>query len=168
MQILPNHRLTLPPRLPFLPPPCELFFFPLLFFLHLLFLLFLFPPAPPPLSPPPPPPLFAPPRSEPFSASVWVMMFVMLLIVTAIAVFLFEFVSPLGFNRNLAQGKGTRARAQAHSGGQPGHPPPSSASPEARRRRRCYADGLFGKCLPLIMRSRSVRTSPRSICRFYF
>ena len=35
------------------------------------------------------------------------MMFVMLLIVTAIAVFLFEFVSPLGFNRNLAQGKGT-------------------------------------------------------------
>uniref|UniRef100_A0A671TUW8 Glutamate receptor n=1 Tax=Sparus aurata TaxID=8175 RepID=A0A671TUW8_SPAAU len=40
---------------------------------------------------------------EPFSASVWVMMFVMLLIVTAIAVFLFEFVSPLGFNRNLAQ-----------------------------------------------------------------
>lgn len=44
--------------------------------------------------------------SEPFSASVWVMMFVMLLIVTAIAVFLFEFVSPLGFNRNLAQGKG--------------------------------------------------------------
>ncbi|KAJ8245997.1 hypothetical protein GJAV_G00262550 [Gymnothorax javanicus] len=42
---------------------------------------------------------------EPFSASVWVMMFVMLLIVTAIAVFLFEFVSPLGFNRNLAQGR---------------------------------------------------------------
>lgn len=52
---------------------------------------------------------------EPFSADVWVMMFVMLLIVTAIAVFLFEFVSPLGFNRNLAQGKGTisRTRAQA-------------------------------------------------------
>ncbi|KAJ8284047.1 hypothetical protein COCON_G00028970 [Conger conger] len=42
---------------------------------------------------------------EPFSASVWVMMFVMLLIVTAIAVFLFEYVSPLGFNRNLAQGR---------------------------------------------------------------
>uniref|UniRef100_A0A672LLH2 Glutamate receptor n=1 Tax=Sinocyclocheilus grahami TaxID=75366 RepID=A0A672LLH2_SINGR len=42
---------------------------------------------------------------EPFSASVWVMMFVMLLLVTAIAVFLFEFISPLGFNRNLAQGK---------------------------------------------------------------
>ncbi|XP_028827814.1 LOW QUALITY PROTEIN: glutamate receptor ionotropic, NMDA 2A [Denticeps clupeoides] len=42
---------------------------------------------------------------EPFSASVWVMMFVMLLIVTAISVFLFEFISPLGFNRNLAQGK---------------------------------------------------------------
>uniref|UniRef100_A0A672RZC6 Glutamate receptor n=1 Tax=Sinocyclocheilus grahami TaxID=75366 RepID=A0A672RZC6_SINGR len=42
---------------------------------------------------------------EPFSASVWVMMFVMLLLVTAMAVFMFEFVSPLGFNRNLAQGK---------------------------------------------------------------
>uniref|UniRef100_H2TT61 Glutamate receptor n=1 Tax=Takifugu rubripes TaxID=31033 RepID=H2TT61_TAKRU len=42
---------------------------------------------------------------EPFSASVWVMMFVMLLLVTAMAVFMFEYVSPLGFNRNLAQGK---------------------------------------------------------------
>ncbi|XP_063067277.1 glutamate receptor ionotropic, NMDA 2A [Engraulis encrasicolus] len=42
---------------------------------------------------------------EPFSPSVWVMMFVMLLLVTAVAVFLFEFISPLGFNRNLAQGK---------------------------------------------------------------
>ncbi|XP_023670807.1 glutamate receptor ionotropic, NMDA 2A-like isoform X1 [Paramormyrops kingsleyae] len=42
---------------------------------------------------------------EPFSASVWVMMFVMLLIVTAMAVFAFEYISPLGFNRNLAQGK---------------------------------------------------------------
>ncbi|XP_039630520.1 LOW QUALITY PROTEIN: glutamate receptor ionotropic, NMDA 2A [Polypterus senegalus] len=42
---------------------------------------------------------------EPFSASVWVMMFVMLLIVTAMAVFIFEYLSPLGFNRNLAQGK---------------------------------------------------------------
>lgn len=43
---------------------------------------------------------------EPFSASVWVMMFVMLLLVTAMAVFMFEYISPLGFNRNLAQGKG--------------------------------------------------------------
>ncbi|KAL2086445.1 hypothetical protein ACEWY4_017504 [Coilia grayii] len=42
---------------------------------------------------------------EPFSPSVWVMMFVMLLLVTAVAVFMFEFISPLGFNRNLAQGK---------------------------------------------------------------
>jgi len=44
--------------------------------------------------------------AEPFSASVWVMMFVMLLLVTAMAVFMFEYISPLGFNRNLAQGKG--------------------------------------------------------------
>ncbi|XP_034363915.1 glutamate receptor ionotropic, NMDA 2A [Arvicanthis niloticus] len=42
---------------------------------------------------------------EPFSASVWVMMFVMLLIVSAIAVFVFEYFSPVGYNRNLAKGK---------------------------------------------------------------
>ncbi|ERE68274.1 glutamate [NMDA] receptor subunit epsilon-1 [Cricetulus griseus] len=44
-------------------------------------------------------------RAEPFSASVWVMMFVMLLIVSAIAVFVFEYFSPVGYNRNLAKGK---------------------------------------------------------------
>ncbi|XP_032649891.1 glutamate receptor ionotropic, NMDA 2A [Chelonoidis abingdonii] len=42
---------------------------------------------------------------EPFSASVWVMMFVMLLIVSAMAVFIFEYFSPVGYNRNLAKGK---------------------------------------------------------------
>ncbi|KAM9390907.1 LOW QUALITY PROTEIN: glutamate receptor ionotropic, NMDA 2A-like, partial [Salvelinus alpinus] len=42
---------------------------------------------------------------EPFSATVWIMMFVMLLLVTAMAVFMFEYISPLGFNRNLAQGR---------------------------------------------------------------
>uniref|UniRef100_A0A667IV83 Glutamate receptor ionotropic, NMDA 2A n=1 Tax=Lynx canadensis TaxID=61383 RepID=A0A667IV83_LYNCA len=42
---------------------------------------------------------------EPFSASVWVMMFVMLLIVSAIAVFVFEYFSPVGYNRSLAKGK---------------------------------------------------------------
>ncbi|XP_029804604.1 glutamate receptor ionotropic, NMDA 2A [Suricata suricatta] len=42
---------------------------------------------------------------EPFSASVWVMMFVMLLIVSAIAVFVFEYFSPVGYNRSLARGK---------------------------------------------------------------
>lgn len=45
---------------------------------------------------------------EPFSASVWVMMFVMLLIVSAIAVFVFEYFSPVGYNRNLAKGKGKK------------------------------------------------------------
>lgn len=48
----------------------------------------------------------SPLSAEPFSASVWVMMFVMLLIVSAIAVFVFEYFSPVGYNRNLAQGKG--------------------------------------------------------------
>lgn len=57
--------------------------------------------------------------SEPFSASVWVMMFVMLLLVTAMAVFMFEYISPLGFNRNLAQGKGECAQqdTEKHVGG---------------------------------------------------
>ncbi len=53
------------------------------------------------------------PLSEPFSASVWVMMFVMLLLVTAMAVFMFEYISPLGFNRNLAQGKGEHVHKSA-------------------------------------------------------
>lgn len=53
--------------------------------------------------------------SEPFSASVWVMMFVMLLLVTAMAVFMFEYISPLGFNRNLAQGRGKRDSDLARS-----------------------------------------------------
>lgn len=55
---------------------------------------------------------------EPFSASVWVMMFVMLLVVSAIAVFVFEYFSPVGYNRNLAQGKGSAFLP----------PPPSSCS----------------------------------------
>lgn len=44
--------------------------------------------------------------SEPFSADVWVMMFVMLLIVSAVAVFVFEYFSPVGYNRCLADGRG--------------------------------------------------------------
>lgn len=43
---------------------------------------------------------------EPFSADVWVMMFVMLLIVSAVAVFVFEYFSPVGYNRCLADGRG--------------------------------------------------------------
>lgn len=60
----------------------------------------------------------APPSSpnlfpvEPFSADVWVMMFVMLLIVSAVAVFVFEYFSPVGYNRCLADGRG---EATAHS-----------------------------------------------------
>uniref|UniRef100_A0A673KIG6 Glutamate receptor n=1 Tax=Sinocyclocheilus rhinocerous TaxID=307959 RepID=A0A673KIG6_9TELE len=41
---------------------------------------------------------------EPFSADVWVMMFVMLLIVSAVAVFVFEYFSPVGYNRCLPGG----------------------------------------------------------------
>lgn len=58
---------------------------------------------------PPSPDLFA---AEPFSADVWVMMFVMLLIVSAVAVFVFEYFSPVGYNRCLADGRG---EAMAHS-----------------------------------------------------
>uniref|UniRef100_H3CZU1 Glutamate receptor n=1 Tax=Tetraodon nigroviridis TaxID=99883 RepID=H3CZU1_TETNG len=43
--------------------------------------------------------------AEPFSADVWVMMFVMLLLVSAIAVFIFEYFSPVGYNRCLADGR---------------------------------------------------------------
>lgn len=53
----------------------------------------------------PPLPLSPP---EPFSADVWVMMFVMLLLVSAIAVFIFEYFSPVGYNRCLADGRGER------------------------------------------------------------
>ncbi|XP_072299810.1 glutamate receptor ionotropic, NMDA 2B [Eucyclogobius newberryi] len=42
---------------------------------------------------------------EPFSADVWVMMFVMLLLVSAMAVFVFEYLSPVGYNRCLADGR---------------------------------------------------------------
>lgn len=55
--------------------------------------------------------LFSPTPSrvlEPFSADVWVMMFVMLLIVSAVAVFVFEYFSPVGYNRCLADGRGER------------------------------------------------------------
>ncbi|CAN0005284.1 unnamed protein product [Lampetra planeri] len=41
---------------------------------------------------------------EPYSAAVWVMMFVLCLSVVAIAVFVFEYISPKGYNRNLATG----------------------------------------------------------------
>lgn len=56
-------------------------------------------PSPPLLSLPACPP-------EPFSADVWVMMFVMLLLVSAFAVFIFEYFSPVGYNRCLADGRG--------------------------------------------------------------
>nr|XP_055051138.1 glutamate receptor ionotropic, NMDA 2B [Misgurnus anguillicaudatus]XP_055051139.1 glutamate receptor ionotropic, NMDA 2B [Misgurnus anguillicaudatus]XP_055051140.1 glutamate receptor ionotropic, NMDA 2B [Misgurnus anguillicaudatus]XP_055051141.1 glutamate receptor ionotropic, NMDA 2B [Misgurnus anguillicaudatus]XP_055051143.1 glutamate receptor ionotropic, NMDA 2B [Misgurnus anguillicaudatus]XP_055051144.1 glutamate receptor ionotropic, NMDA 2B [Misgurnus anguillicaudatus] len=42
---------------------------------------------------------------EPFSADVWIMMFVMLLLVSAIAVFVFEYFSPVGYNFCLADGR---------------------------------------------------------------
>uniref|UniRef100_A0A8C1SMS2 Glutamate receptor n=1 Tax=Cyprinus carpio TaxID=7962 RepID=A0A8C1SMS2_CYPCA len=42
---------------------------------------------------------------EPFSADVWIMMFVMLLLVCAIAVFVFEYFSPVGYNRRLIDGR---------------------------------------------------------------
>uniref|UniRef100_A0A8C4TM47 Glutamate receptor n=1 Tax=Erpetoichthys calabaricus TaxID=27687 RepID=A0A8C4TM47_ERPCA len=42
---------------------------------------------------------------EPYSPAVWVMMFVMCLTVVAVTVFIFEFFSPVGYNRSLASGK---------------------------------------------------------------
>ncbi|XP_029440303.1 glutamate receptor ionotropic, NMDA 2D [Rhinatrema bivittatum] len=42
---------------------------------------------------------------EPYSPAVWVMMFVMCLTVVAITVFVFEYFSPVGYNRSLAASK---------------------------------------------------------------
>ncbi len=53
--------------------------------------------------------------SEPFSADVWVMMFVMLLLVSAMAVFIFEYLSPVGYNRCLADGRGVHTRFYKHT-----------------------------------------------------
>ena len=43
--------------------------------------------------------------AEPYSPSVWVMMFVMCLTVVAITVFSFEYFSPVSYNQNLTSGK---------------------------------------------------------------
>ncbi|MED6290197.1 Glutamate receptor ionotropic, NMDA 2C, partial [Ilyodon furcidens] len=43
---------------------------------------------------------------EPYSPAVWVMMFVMCLTVVAITVFVFEYCSPVGYNRSLVSAKG--------------------------------------------------------------
>ncbi len=50
-------------------------------------------------------PLSLCPLSEPYSPAVWVMMFVMCLSVVAVTVFIFEYLSPMGYNRNLQSGK---------------------------------------------------------------
>lgn len=42
---------------------------------------------------------------EPYSPAVWVMMFVMCLTVVAVTVFIFEYFSPVGYNRSLSTGK---------------------------------------------------------------
>ncbi|XP_072345327.1 glutamate receptor ionotropic, NMDA 2D-like, partial [Scyliorhinus torazame] len=42
---------------------------------------------------------------EPYSPAVWLMMFVMCLTVVGITVFIFEFFSPIGYNRTLSNGK---------------------------------------------------------------
>ncbi|TNN34132.1 Glutamate receptor ionotropic, NMDA 2B [Liparis tanakae] len=83
---------------------------------------------------------------EPFSADVWVMMFVMLLLVSAMAVFIFEYFSPVGYNRCLADGKdrgrvsqrdeSAARQRQIRYAGNVGRRRPdasSTASPETRR-----------------------------------
>ncbi|XP_036008586.1 glutamate receptor ionotropic, NMDA 2D isoform X12 [Mus musculus] len=49
--------------------------------------------------------LMPPMSPEPYSPAVWVMMFVMCLTVVAVTVFIFEYLSPVGYNRSLATGK---------------------------------------------------------------
>lgn len=43
--------------------------------------------------------------TEPYSPAVWIMMFVMCLMVVALTVCVFEYYSPVGYNRNLQSGK---------------------------------------------------------------
>lgn len=43
--------------------------------------------------------------AEPYSPAVWVMMFVMCLTVVAITVFVFEYFSPVSYNRSLVSAK---------------------------------------------------------------
>lgn len=60
--------------------------------------------------------------AEPYSPAVWVMMFVMCLSVVAVTVFIFEFFSPVGYNRSLQSAKSKR---QSHSSvGRAINPPP--------------------------------------------
>lgn len=47
--------------------------------------------------------------AEPYSPAVWVMMFVMCLSVVAVTVFIFEFFSPVGYNRSLQTAKSKTA-----------------------------------------------------------
>lgn len=51
--------------------------------------------------------------AEPYSPAVWVMMFVMCLTVVAITVFVFEYCSPVGYNRSLVTAKGESNRANS-------------------------------------------------------
>lgn len=48
---------------------------------------------------------------EPYSPAVWVMMFVMCLTVVAVTVFVFEYFSPVGYNRSLVSAKGEWKRS---------------------------------------------------------
>lgn len=51
--------------------------------------------------------------AEPYSPAVWVMMFVMCLSVVAVTVFIFEFFSPVGYNRSLQTAKSKGAASQS-------------------------------------------------------
>lgn len=49
--------------------------------------------------------------AEPYSPAVWVMMFVMCLSVVAVTVFIFEFFSPVGYNRSLQSAKSKKTES---------------------------------------------------------
>lgn len=56
--------------------------------------------------------------TEPYSPAVWVMMFVMCLTVVAVTVFVFEYFSPVGYNRSLVSAKGKRCWPDSRNEGQ--------------------------------------------------
>lgn len=57
--------------------------------------------------------------AEPYSPAVWVMMFVMCLSVVAVTVFIFEFFSPVGYNRSLQSAKSKTESLRCRHANQP-------------------------------------------------
>ena len=115
-----------------------------------------------------------PPPSEPYSPAVWVMMFVMCLTVVAVTVFIFEYFSPVGYNRSLAAGQRECVTSPPRSPSPCRQRGDGSVSPRGggdrsrgtQRVRRTRGDkrrGGGGGIGPARLRLRPAGASPRSV-----